>query len=57
VTVRIRLEEQADREASLEIERSAFATEEEPAIVEAVRDLEGSFALVPTGRGTGSVRP
>jgi putative acetyltransferase len=51
VTVRIRLEEPADREASLEIERSAFATEEEPAIVEAVRDLEGSFALVAEEEG------
>lgn len=46
MTLRIRLEEPADREASLEVERSAFDTEDEPAIVEAVRDLEGSFALV-----------
>jgi putative acetyltransferase len=51
VTVRIRLEEPADRDASLEIERSAFASEEEPAIVEAVRDLEGSFALVAEEEG------
>jgi putative acetyltransferase len=58
VTVGIRLEELADREASLEIERSAFATEEEPAIVEAVRDLEGSFALVAEedGRVVGHVQ-
>jgi putative acetyltransferase len=46
LTVRVRLEELADRDASLEIERSAFDTEDEAAIVEAVRDLEGSFALV-----------
>jgi putative acetyltransferase len=46
LTAWIRLEQPADREASLDVERSAFASEEEPGIVEAVRDLEGSFALV-----------
>jgi putative acetyltransferase len=51
VSVRVRLEDPADREASLEVERSAFASEEEPAIVEAVRDLEGSFALVAEEEG------
>jgi putative acetyltransferase len=58
VTVRIRLEQSADREASLDVERSAFDTEEEPAIVEAVRDLEGSFALVAEedGRMVGHVQ-
>ena len=42
----VRLEEQRDREASLEVERAAFGSEEEPGIVEALRDEEGSFALV-----------
>ena len=42
----IRAEIEADRGASLEVERAAFGTPEEPDIVEAVRDLPGSFALV-----------
>jgi putative acetyltransferase len=44
--VRIRLEALGDRSRSLEIERLAFGSDEETAIVEAVRDDEGSFALV-----------
>ena len=42
----VRLEETGDRAASLEVERLAFGHPEEAAIVEAVRDLPGSFALV-----------
>jgi putative acetyltransferase len=42
----VRLEQQRDRAASLEVERAAFGSDEEPGIVEAVRDDEGSFALV-----------
>lgn len=42
----VRPEEPRDREASIEVERAAFGSIEEPAIVEAVRDLDGSFALV-----------
>jgi putative acetyltransferase len=42
----IRPEEPADREASLEVERRAFESEAEVDIIRAVRDLEGSFALV-----------
>jgi putative acetyltransferase len=44
--VRIRLEEPPDREAGLEVERAAFGGPDEADIVVAVRDLEGSFALV-----------
>jgi predicted N-acetyltransferase YhbS len=51
VTVRVRLEEPDDRTRSLEVERAAFGSDEEPAIVEAIRDLEGSFALVAEGDG------
>jgi putative acetyltransferase len=46
VTVAIRLERPEDRAAALEVERSAFGSDQEPTIVEAVRDEEGSFALV-----------
>lgn len=46
MTVRIRLEEPADRAVSVEIERLAFGSDAEAAIVEAVRDEDGSFALV-----------
>jgi putative acetyltransferase len=46
VTVRIRSEQARDREASIEVERLAFGSEEEPRIVEAIRNVEGSFALV-----------
>jgi putative acetyltransferase len=42
----IRPERLEDRGRSLEIERLAFSKEEEVAIVEAVRDEDGSFALV-----------
>jgi putative acetyltransferase len=49
--VRVRLEEPRDREAALEVERSAFGSDQEPAIVEAVRDEEGSFALVAEEEG------
>jgi putative acetyltransferase len=42
----IRPERLEDRDRSLEIERLAFGSEEEVAIVEAVRDEDGSFALV-----------
>jgi predicted N-acetyltransferase YhbS len=51
MTVRIRLEEPSDRERSLEVERGAFDSDEEPAIAEAVRDEEGSFALVAEDAG------
>jgi putative acetyltransferase len=46
VSVRIRLEEPSDRASSLEVERAAFGSDQEPSIVEDVRDEEGSFALV-----------
>jgi putative acetyltransferase len=42
----LRPEEPRDRDASVEIERLAFGSDEEADIVEAVRDEEGSFALV-----------
>jgi putative acetyltransferase len=42
----VRLEEPRDRDVSLEVERLAFGSDEESSIVEAVRDEEGSFALV-----------
>jgi putative acetyltransferase len=42
----VRLEEPGDREASLAVERAAFATADEARIVAAVRDEPGSFALV-----------
>jgi hypothetical protein len=40
------METPADREATLQIERLAFGSDGEAAIVEAVRDEAGSFALV-----------
>jgi predicted N-acetyltransferase YhbS len=46
VTLVVRLEEPEDRAAALEVERAAFGSDEEAAIVEAIRDEEGSFALV-----------
>jgi putative acetyltransferase len=46
VAVEIRPEEPRDRDASVEVERLAFGSDEEPGIVEAVRDEDGSFALV-----------
>ena len=42
----VRPEEPEDRGPALEVERSAFGSDEEPAIVEALRDGAGSFALV-----------
>jgi putative acetyltransferase len=50
--VRIHLEQPADREASLEVERAAFESDTEASIVIAVRDEEGSFALVAEEGGT-----
>jgi predicted N-acetyltransferase YhbS len=46
VRARIRLEERSDRASSLEVERAAFDSEEEPGVIEAVRDEPGSFAVV-----------
>jgi predicted N-acetyltransferase YhbS len=46
MTAIVRLETPADRAASVEVERAAFGSEQEPGIVEEVRDEEGSFALV-----------
>jgi predicted N-acetyltransferase YhbS len=46
VSLEIRDERPGDREASLAVERVAFDTDEEAAIVAAVCDEEGSFALV-----------
>jgi predicted N-acetyltransferase YhbS len=51
VTVEIRLEEPDDRAASLEVERAAFGSDTEAGIVEAVRDEDGSFALVAEEEG------
>jgi putative acetyltransferase len=51
VTVEIRTEQAGDRDASLEVERLAFGSEEEPAIVETIRDEPGSFALVAEDDG------
>ncbi|MEO8476623.1 MAG: N-acetyltransferase [Actinomycetota bacterium] len=42
----VRPELPGDRAASIAVERLAFETPAEPAIVEQVRDLEGAFALV-----------
>ena len=47
----VRQEEARDRDAALEVERSAFGSDEEPGIIEAVRDEEGSFALVADDEG------
>ena len=49
--VLIRPEEPRDRGVALEIERLAFGSEEESDIVVAVRDDEGSFALVAEEAG------
>jgi putative acetyltransferase len=46
MTLQIRLETPSDRESTIEIERIAFGSDDEAAIVQAVRDEEGSFALV-----------
>jgi hypothetical protein len=50
--MKVRLEEPGDCDASLEVERLAFGSDQEPSIVEAVRDEEGSFALVAEEDGT-----
>ena len=44
--ITIRAERPDDRAASFEVERVAFGSDEEAAIAVAVRDLDGSFALV-----------
>ena len=51
-TARIRLERSQDQASSLEVERLAFGGDEEADIVLAVRDQEGSFALVAEDSGT-----
>ena len=40
-----------DRQASLEVERAAFSSDQEPAIAQAIREEEGSFALVTLEEG------
>jgi putative acetyltransferase len=54
----VRPEAPADRDGSLAVERAAFGGEEEAAIIEAVRDEPGSFALVAEedGRIVGHVQ-
>ncbi len=47
----VRLEEVADRAAATAIERAAFGGSDEARIVEAVRDLAGSFAFVAEDDG------
>jgi putative acetyltransferase len=51
VTVAIREERPEDRDASLEVERLAFGSDEEAAIIEVIRDEPGSFALVAEDDG------
>jgi putative acetyltransferase len=46
MTMTVRPEEPADRDASLEVAKAAFATTRESDIVVAVRDEAGSFALI-----------
>jgi putative acetyltransferase len=54
----VREEVEDDRAASIDVERAAFGSEEEVAIVEAVRDEPESFALVAEldGRVVGHVQ-
>jgi predicted N-acetyltransferase YhbS len=54
VSVLVRLEREQDHAAALEVERAAFGEtgDSDVAIVEAVRDEEGSFALVALEDGT-----
>ena len=54
----VRAEDPGDRDATLEVERLAFGSDEEADIVVAVRDAEGSFALVAEedGRVVGHVQ-
>jgi putative acetyltransferase len=47
----IRLEQPSDRDRSLEVERQAFESSAEVDIVRAVRDEDGSFALVADDGG------
>ncbi len=47
----VRLEGVADHAAAIEVERAAFGGPDEPRIVEAVRDLVGSFAFVAEDDG------
>jgi len=47
----VRLETPDDRDASIEVERAAFGEPLEAQIVETVRDLPGSFALVAHDAG------
>jgi putative acetyltransferase len=56
--VNVRLEREEDRTAAIEVERAAFGSEAEAAIVVAVRDEDGSFALVAEedGRLVGHVQ-
>jgi putative acetyltransferase len=58
VIIYVRAEEPGDRVASLEVERLAFGSEEEPRIVTSKRDEEGSFALVAEqdGRVVGHIQ-
>jgi putative acetyltransferase len=49
--MRIRPEVAAERDGSLEVQRAAFGENGEAVIVEVVRDLEGSFALVAEDEG------
>ena len=53
----VRSEEPLDRATALEVDRLAFDSDEEPAIVEIVRDLEGSFARRRAGRRRGRPHP
>ena len=46
MSLEIRLEESDDRDVVLEVERLAFGSDEEPAIVATIRGEEGSFAMV-----------
>jgi putative acetyltransferase len=46
MTMTVRPEEPADRDATLDVERAAFRTTNESDIVVAVRDEAGSFALI-----------
>ena len=46
MTLTVRPEEPADRDASIEVERAVFAKTQESDIVVAVRDDAGSFALI-----------
>jgi putative acetyltransferase len=49
--VKVRLERDDDRAAALEVERAAFGSDAEGDIVRAVRDEEGSFALIAAEAG------